>query len=714
MKHYKKERFIFSFILLFFILVLILILMPVLTSLLAPEINVDLIKAYNEAHTETDPNGLLPSGSEIISIRGTPDIQINPDNPAVASYLEISSTGEGGIEISTAKKTYSFLIASTNSLIINAVSSEIKEGSFSILPFKKTSEFIFENGIVKSKEGVKIEYAKSNSELKIKFLELPILKQDNLKNFNVEVSFAQLPIGGIYPINAKLKTREVSNLEYLGSSYEIPSDAEVNIVYGKLILPEGAKVKSFSALKEDFFKSISEKLGFNFDKNKMISFEGKNIDLGNGLIAEIPEGASISFDNSGNFLIGHTVGKEVKFNNGIDVRVSGIKSKTEGVYIFKSLAEAKSSEHENYIIFGQDFDARLGDTSKSGGVEVLFNRENPYVPVGENTHFSILGGNRANELSSEIKIRKFNPNLNELAVVDNKGFTVLNDNTRADFIFDAVGEEKGKAVGLSVGNYLNKEQVPMLARNHLDKKSDGKEIQIASLYSDVKEKVYFTSNIKTAEGLVVDSNLLSYKENFKPTTAKQIPFMEDVFEKDVQITMNTVAMINDENFIDMFQVYKPNYKGLKVSQNNYDDAYFDEYLKLAKGDRNKAQQIYNQVKQIVNAENDFAIRNKKLADLYKQKFGIDYFPTLDNPDPVFVNQAAAIAEFYYEAENRKYLPPESSQFSLDASEKIEVEALVKKGYSVRDAIKKVIKIGPNTMFSDPYIPAQNWWSMFGK
>ena len=118
-----------------------------------------------------------------------------------------------------------------------------------------------------------------------------------------------------------------------------------------------------------------------------------------------------------------------------------------------------------------------------------------------------------------------------MAVVDNKGFTILNDNTKSDFIFGAIGEEKGKAVSLSVGNYLNKEQVPMLARNHLDKKFDEKEIQIASLYSDIAEKVYFTSNINAAEGLVVDSNLLSYRNNFKPTIAKEIPFMQDVFEK---------------------------------------------------------------------------------------------------------------------------------------------------------------------------------------
>jgi len=53
--------------------------------------------------------------------------------------------------------------------------------------------------------------------------------------------------------------------------------------------------------------------------------------------------------------------------------------------------------------------------------------------------------------------------------------------------------------------------------------------------------------------------------------------MKDVFEKNVVVTMDSVAMIEDKDFIDMFQDYKPNYKNLKVSQNKYQDKYFEEY-----------------------------------------------------------------------------------------------------------------------------------------
>ena len=716
MRIFKMKIFLFMLI-----FGAVLISMPILTSLLASELNINLIQVYNEMHAGDDPNGLLPSGSDIVSIKGTPNIQIVPDNPANTNYLGISSTGEGGLEISTKdKKEYNFLIIQTDFLTINAISSKIKEGSFSKLT---NSEFIFENGALKLKEGIKVEYKSENKELKINFLGLTILKQDDLKNFDVDIDInpATSAFGiaeGIYPINAELKNQGISTLEFLGGQYEIPSGSITKIVYGKLILPEGTKIKSYSAPGNDFLKGISEKLGFKFDENKMISFEGKNIDLGNGLIAEIPEGTSINFDSNGNMLAGHTGGKEIKFNNGIDLRVGGEKTKTEGVYIFKNLAETKGSGVQNYLSFGQDFDAHLGDTSKSGLVETFFNRENPYVPVGENTHFSVQGGKRPNEISSEIKIRRFDPVLNELAVVDNKGFMILNDNTKSNFEFGDIGTEKGKIIGMSVGKYLkDKNQVPMLSRNQFDKKSDGVGIQIASLYSDIKERIYFTSNIKTAEGLATASNLLSYKDNFKPTDAQKIPFMQDVFAEDVHVTIDSVAMIEDKDFIDMFQDYKPNYKGLKVSQRSNEDKYFEEYKRLAKNvgkSETDARNVYNEARNIVNTEPDFLVRNQKLEELYKDKFKINYFPTLENPDPKLIDQISVITEVYYEAENKGYLPPGSSQFSLAPDERAQVDKLVSEGILPRDAIKQILKIGPNAMFSDPYIPAQEWWSIFSK
>ncbi|KHO54843.1 MAG: hypothetical protein QT10_C0011G0024 [archaeon GW2011_AR19] len=674
-----------------------------LTSL---DLSADLIKKFS-----TENNPLILPTSNINSIQGTPNIQIEK----IENYLKFSSTGEGGFEISTKdSKNYNFLIIQNDLAVLNSESGKVLEGSFSPLPFKVSSDYLFENGKAKIKAGTRIEYKSINSELKIKFLGLTILKQDNLESFDVDLSFTQIPLGGIYPINANyLKNLGISNLEYLGSSYEIPSGSTTKIIAGKLILSEGTKVKSFSSLEKDFLKDISEKLGFKFDENKMISFEGKNIDLGDGLIAEIPEGASINFDSNGNMLAGHTAGKEIKFNNGIDLSVGGEKSKTEGVYIFKNLAEAKKSGVENYVSFGQDFDAHLGDTSKSGLVETLFNRENSYVPVGENTHFSILGGGRSNEISSEIKIRRFDPALNEMSVVDNKGFMILNDNTKSNFEFGDLGTEKGKVLGMSVGKYLkDKDQVPMLVRNQFDKKSDDVNIQIASLYSDIKEKVYFTSNIKTAEGLAKASNLLSYKDNFQPSNTQKIPFMQDVFAKDVHATMDSVAMIEDKDFIEMFKDYKSNYKGLKVSQRSNEDKYFEEYVRLAKGDEKLARDVYEQSKEIVNKYDDFRIRNTKLTELYQEKFKIDYYPTFHEPDPAFVNQISAITEVYYEAEKKGYLPSGSSAFSLSPPEKTQVENLIKSGLSEGDAIKQVLKIGPNVMFSDPYIPAQEWWGMF--
>jgi len=445
-----------------------------------------------------------------------------------------------------------------------------------------------------------------------------------------------------------------------------------------------------------------------------IGIKGQNIDLGNGLVAEeIPEGASISFDSKGNMLASHTHGGEIKFDNKVDLSISGALDKTQGVYIFRNLENAKKSGVENYIIFGDEFNANLGNTEKSGGVHLKFKKSNPYAEVGENGLFEIAAGRRGNEISSSINIRKGTNT--ELPVIDNKGFRILNDHTSSNVKFGF----QGIAETVSIDKYgpgKGKDQVPMLVRNQLDKEVDGKTLQIASLYSDIKEKVYFTSNIKTAESLVMDPNLLSYRENFKPTAAEEIPFMKDVFEKNVVVTMDSVAMIEDKDFIDMFQDYKPNYKNLKVSQNKYQDKYFEEYKRLAKNvgkSEADARHIYNNAKSIVNDPKlSFQDKDNQLKTLYKSRLKIDYYPTLKNPDPAFIDQTATIAKFYYEAENKGYLPPRSSQFSLAPNERAQVDKLVSEGILPRDAIKQILKIGPNAMFSDPYIPAQEWWGIF--
>ena len=406
-------------------------------------------------------------------------------------------------------------------------------------------------------------------------------------------------------------------------------------------------------------------------------------------------------------------------------RGRGAKSETQGVYIFKSLTEAKSSGQKNYIIFGQDFDARLGDTSKSGSVEVLFNRENPYVPVGENTHFSILAGKRANEISSEIKIRSFNPASNELAVVDNKGFTILNDNTKSDFIFGAIGEEKGKAVSLSVGNYLNKEQVPMLARNHLDKKFDEKEIQIASLYSDIAEKVYFTSNINAAEGLVVDSNLLSYRNNFKPTIAKEIPFMQDVFEKNVVVTMDTVDFIESDVGKDYLS-YKPGHQTLKDIQNKNYGAYKKALIDKVQADSGRplteteANNLLKDIEKTINSNKDPATKTNEL-----NKLAIDnkmtQLPDISvsltpGQEQRIIDTVSFCSKYGKQLKGQGISGCSLDEFLGQNEIQIINQIASSQGISQENAVRQYfqdrgIRFGPRFLFLNPKIPAQNWWSL---
>lgn len=669
-----------------------------LTSL---DLSVNLIEKFS-----AEENPLILPTSNINSIEGASNIQIEK----IENYLKFSSAGEGGFEISTKdNKKYNFLITQNDFVTLNSESGKILEGSFSPLPFKASSDYPFENGKAKIKTGAKIEYSSENSELKIKFIGFTILKQDNLESFNIDISLEQIPLGGIYPINAELKTLGISNLEYLGSSYEIPDGSLTKIVYGKLILPDYSKVKSVSPFSENSFGSISKIFGIeNLNKNKMISFEGKNIDLGNGLVAEIPEGTSVNFDKNGNMLLGHTRGKEVKFNNNIDLRVSGAEGKTEGVYIFTALNDAKSSGVDNYLVFGEnEFNANLKNLDKSGQIDAIFNQDNPYIQTGEKGYFHIAGEKSQNAVSSNINIKK--GDAGSLPVVDNEGFRILNDGTssRTSFGFE------GKREGIVVGKYSpgkGKEPVPMLVRDNLDKEIDNTKLQIASLYSDKAEKIYFTSNIGTRKN-VEDIYALKYENNFVPKFDREIPFMQDVFEKDVRVTMDTVNFIESDVGKD-FPDYKRGYKITKAKQNEYNDDYFREYVSLAGGDEKKASETYNEAKRIVNDPKlSFSKRNDDLKALYKKQFGKEDFPTLKTTDPKFIDSITDMATFYYKAEIKGYLPPESSAFSLGPIEKKEVDKLILKGIPIKEAIKKVIKIGPNVMFSDPYIPAQNWWGM---
>ncbi|MEK6823877.1 MAG: hypothetical protein AABY06_02465 [Nanoarchaeota archaeon] len=453
-------------------------------------------------------------------------------------------------------------------------------------------------------------------------------------------------------------------------------------------LPDGAEV--LEAQKNIQIKTL---------KNEFIEYKGNKI---SGIL---------NFDENGNMLVRHTGAGETKFNN-VDIKISGAKEETQGVNIFTSLEEAKISGVKNYVIFGNEFNVNLGDTKKSGNVHIKFKEENSYVGVGENGLFEITAGKRANEISSSITIKKGTDT--ELPIVDNKGFRILNDHTSSNIKFGAQGE----AESVSINKYdsgKGKEQVPMLVRNQLNKKYNEKEIQIASLYSDKAEKIYFTSNLDFQESVKI-ANALKYEEYFKPETAKEIPFMQDVFEKNVVVTIDTVAMIDDKDFIAKFQDYKSSYKGLRSSQKIYEDKYFqEEYLTREKYD-GQAELVYNEAKKIVNdPSNSFTDINNKLSELYKDEFLIDYFPTLENPDPNFKTQVRDIVEFYYEAEKSGPLPSGSSQFSLAQNEKIKVDYLVnQKGYSLSDAIDEVLKIGPKVMFSDPNIPAQKWWGMFKK
>ena len=76
----------------------------------------------------------------------------------------------------------------------------------------------------------------------------------------------------------------------------------------------------------------------------------------------------------------------------------------------------------------------------------------------------------------------------------------------------------------------------------------------------------------------------------------------------------------------------------------------------------------------------FQDKDNQLKTLYKSRLKIDYYPTLKNPDPAFIDQTATIAKFYYEAENKGYLPPRSSQFSLAPNERAQVDKLVLRAF----------------------------------
>ena len=223
--------------------------------------------------------------------------------------------------------------------------------------------------------------------------------------------------------------------------------------------------------------------------------------------------------------------------------------------------------------------------------------------------------------------------------------------------------------------------------------------------------------------MAIDTNLLSYRDNFQPTIPEKIPFMQDVFAEDVHVTMDSVAFIESDVGKDYANRYKPGYGALKDVQKTNRDPY-KEFL-IGKGNiktEKEAEDALRKVESIVNdGKKNPAEKTKDLNALAKEEYRLNSWP--DIPSTMTSRQRDNIINIMGFCDKYgKHLKDRGvSGCSLDeflgeneikivndiaSSKSILWEEAIREAYD-----KKLIKFGPRFLLLNPKISAQKWWEL---